>query len=131
MTELETLIRARCPIVMLLTWEEQRAVAAIEQLCVAPDLKRMLFTWTETEGWSTWPLPQRQDPTTRDPLRVLDEVLAGTHPAVYVLKDYHCFLREHEVVRRLRDCVAALSRPDPRNLVLLSPVQVIPGTGRT
>ena len=127
MTELEILIRARAPLLMLLTWEEDRAIAGIESLCVSPDLKRMLFTWTETEGLVNVALPQRKDPATRDPLHVLDEILAGTHNAVYVLKDYHCFLREHEIIRRLRDCVAALkSGPVHRTILLLSPVQVIP-----
>ena len=103
--ELEILIRARYPLVMLLTWEEERAVAAIEQLCVSPDLKRRLYTWTETEGLVNVALPQRRDPATRDPLRVLDEILAGDHPAVYVLKDFHCFLRRHG------SCAAAIAPP--------------------
>jgi len=127
MDELEILIRARCPLLMLLTWEEDRAVAHVERLCVSPDLKRMLFTWTETEGLVNAALPQRKDPSTRDPLRVLDEILGGTHHAVYVLKDYHCFLREHEVIRRLRDCAAALKQGSvSRTIMLLSPSLVIP-----
>ncbi|MBI3944460.1 MAG: AAA family ATPase [Armatimonadetes bacterium] len=127
MTELEILMRARCPLLMLLTWEEDRAVADVERLCVSPELRRMLFTWSETGGLVNVATPQRLDPATRDPLRVLDEILAGDHHAVYVLKDYHCFLREHEVIRRLRDCVAALKNgPVQRTILLLSPVMVIP-----
>lgn len=127
MTELETLIRARCPLITLLSWEEDRAVAAIEALCVSPEMKRMLFTWTETDGLVNVALPQHKDAATRDPLRVLDEILAADRHAVYVLKDYHCFLREHEVIRRLRDCAAALKEgPVHRTIIFLSPVLVIP-----
>ncbi|MDH7570640.1 MAG: AAA family ATPase [Armatimonadota bacterium] len=101
--------------------------AEVERLCTQPDLKRMVYSWTETEGLVNVATPDHRDPSTRDPLRVLDAVLSEMHHAVFVLKDYHCFLREHEVIRRLRDCVALLKRGSVnRTIILLSPVMVLP-----
>lgn len=131
--ELGQLLKARFPLLYVETWEEDRAIAAVE--AVAADTARVrtprrTLVWTETDGLREPDGPP--SPDTRDPQRALDRVVAATEPTVFVLVDLHARLGaggrpDSALVRRLRDVVAHLrGSPVPVAVVLLSPVLQIP-----
>src|SRR5438132_14334977 len=82
--ELETLIRARYPIIYVVSWEEKRVEDALRAITTARG-KRM-FVWTVTQGMVV--SPTATDERTRLPLAALDFVLNSTDPAVCVLQDF-------------------------------------------
>jgi len=123
MTEIETYIRARYPLLYVLSWEEDRTVRAIEQICIG--MRKMMFVWTQTQGLRNVALPSRWDDTKRDPLAVLDAILEGRDNGVYALLDYHPFIEDPSVVRRLKDVAQALKTTN-KTVVLISPVQRLP-----
>src|SRR5690348_15783517 len=74
--EIELCVRARQPLLYVVTWEEERAVVVLEQ--IATRLGKTLHVWTQTRGLSS-ARATRWDPALTDPLRVLDHV--ATAPA--------------------------------------------------
>jgi ATP-dependent 26S proteasome regulatory subunit len=119
--ELETLIRARYPIIYVVSWEEHRVEEALRR--IAAERGRQLFAWTITQGFGG--SVGARDAQTRDPLAALDYVLRSSDQAVYVLKDFHAFIGDYNVTRRLRDLTAHLKN-SLKSLVILSPTLKLP-----
>lgn len=130
--ELDVLIRAKYPILYIVSWEERR----IEQILrrVAAERRKKLYGWTLTDGIA--PLDGYDgpptDPATRNPLRALDYIAASQESAVFLLKDFHPFLDDSRpaaeqptVVRRLRDITNHL-KESRKTLVILSPLLRFP-----
>ena len=120
-TELETLIRARYPIIYVVSWEEKRVEEALRAITKARNKK--MYQWTVTQGMVLNPL--NRDEGTRDPLAALDFVMESRDQAVFLLKDFHPFLNDTSLVRRLRDLTYAL-KTSYKTLILLSPVLKLP-----
>lgn len=122
--EIEILIRARYPILNILTWEEERVDRDIEE--IARGRNKKSYGWTITRG--IHPLgsaPSSRPASGRDPLAALEEVIQMVDPAIFVFKDFHPFLTDPAVVRKLRETAAHL-KTSYKTLVLLSPVMRLP-----
>jgi SpoVK/Ycf46/Vps4 family AAA+-type ATPase len=119
--ELETLIRARYPIVYVVSWEEERVESAIRQ--IAADRGKKLYQWTITQGMVLNP-SNRNDATT-NPIQALDFVMDSRDPAVFLLKDFHAFLNDVTIIRRLRDLTLALKRSF-KTIIILAPLLKLP-----
>jgi len=129
--ETDVLIRARYPLIYVISWEESRVVSALGELALRQDKRP--FVWTQTMGLqpgaATIP-PEGPDEDTLDPLNVLEVIRTSAEPAVYVLKDFHPFLSPNyanssAVVRKLRDLTRSL-QTSFKTVVLLSPVLRLP-----
>ena len=125
--ELEILIRARYPLLQVITWEEERVLSALGQ--VAGRLKKQLVQWSISTGLTRYlpnaPAGEGQRGT-KDPLVALKEIrTAAGDPTIFVLKDFHAYLEEPAVVRTLRDLAAQL-RSTYSTIVLVGPRLVIP-----
>ncbi|HET6455218.1 MAG TPA: ATPase, partial [Armatimonadota bacterium] len=66
--DIETLIRARYPIIYVISWEEKRVEDALR--AIAASRGKKIYTWTITQGMGI--TPQMHDDATRDPLAALD-----------------------------------------------------------
>lgn len=119
--ELETLIRARYPIIYIVSWEEQRVEDALRE--IARERGKKIFFWTVTQGMVS--NPAHRDNATRDPIAALDAVIDSREQALFVLKDYHAFINDVTVTRRLRDLTAAL-KTSYKTLIILAPVLKLP-----
>lgn len=120
-TELEILIRARYPIVYVVSWEEQRVEETLRH--IARERGKKLHIWTVTQGFAS--SGGHRDNTTRDPLAALDYVLHSPDQAIFLLKDFHAFIGDFNITRRLRDLTLALKNSF-KNLILLSPILKLP-----
>lgn len=114
--ELETLIRARYPIVYVVSWEERRVEETLREICQRRGKK--LVQWTITGGLGG-------NIGARDPIAALDQILAAADQSVFLLKDFHPFMTDHVVVRKLRDLIHAL-KTSYKTLILLSPMLKLP-----
>jgi AAA+ superfamily predicted ATPase len=125
--ELEVLIRARYPIIYVLSWEEERVEKQLAEIAAARNKK--LHVWTYTQGIVRYGAePQRSKAaagSTTDPLAALDAVLQHVEPAIYLFKDFHPFMEENlanlAVIRRLKD-VAYHLRDTYKTIVIVAPV---------
>lgn len=118
--ELETLIRARYPIIYVVSWEEERVEEALR--AIARERGKILHVWTVTQGFAA---PNQRDRTTREPVAALDFVHNSPQAAIFLLKDFHAFISDFTVVRKLRDLTLALKN-SYKNLVILSPILKLP-----
>ncbi len=114
--ELQTLIRARYPLIYVVSWEERRVEETLRDICQRRGKKMML--WTYTTGMAG-------NVASRDPLAALDYIMGAPDQTVFVLKDFHPFISDVAVTRRLRDLVYAL-KTSYKTLILLSPLLKLP-----
>ena len=130
--ELEVLIRARYPIIYIISWEERRVEESLRQ--VAARRKKKLYGWTVTKGIVSLDSlkPVSVDPAAKDPVQALEYVASSRDSAIFVLKDFHPFLDQMRssrndvvVARKLRDIATEL-KESRKTLILLSPVLQFP-----
>ncbi len=124
--ELEVLVRARYPIIYVVSWEEERVERCLREIAEAR--KKNLFVWTVTQGICKSgvdsPRSKSGGGNTADPLAALDAVIQHVEPAIYLFKDFHRFTAEERcnlaVIRRLRDLAHQL-RDTYKTLVIVAP----------
>jgi SpoVK/Ycf46/Vps4 family AAA+-type ATPase len=120
--EVEDLIKARYSLIWITSPEENRVEEALRKLCVEREMR--LEVWSITEGFKTIANGQGTRDV-KDPMKAIDHVIRAEGRALFVLRDFHPFLKEPAVVRRLRDAATEL-RKTKKSLLVLSPVTKIP-----
>ena len=129
--ELEVLIRARYPVLYVVTWEEGRVEEALAEIALRRQKK--LFLWSVARGIQPYGTPpeskKRLDGATTDPAVALDHVLDSMENAVYVFRDLHPFLANQPcnagVIRRVRE-LAAYLKNSYKSLVIVAPTLALP-----
>lgn len=127
--EIETLIRARYPILYLVTNEEDRAQDTIAR--IAAQRQKKVFEWSCSTGivpaGTSIQSQKHRSKSTRDPIDALDQVIEQVEPAVFVLKDFHPFLTRQNfaVIRKLKE-IALHLKNSFKTVVLISPTMEIP-----
>jgi len=117
--EISILMRARYPIIYVVSWEERRVEDALR--AVAGEAKKV-YTWSATRGVRPTPPVGGQALTL---LAALEFVERCSEDAVFVFKDVHSQISDSIVTRRLRDLVDALKN-SRKTVVILSPVLKLP-----
>ena len=125
------MIDAGRPWIYLQSAEEDRVVGVLSRLaatrstgCPGRGGRTDLFIWSVTEGLQLNGKPAKDQPDS--PRGMLDLIIAHDKPAIFLLKDFHEFVRDAADIRlRLRDldyeCL------DTGNFaVIASPVKIIP-----
>jgi SpoVK/Ycf46/Vps4 family AAA+-type ATPase len=124
--EFEVLIRAKYPIVYVVSWEEGRVEAALGE--VASKLDRRLHTWSVTQGMkpavvrAAGPVKTTSLPGELEALALVHE---ATESTAFLLKDFHPYLKDSRVVRLLRDLSSRLRGRD-QTLFLCAPTLNLP-----
>jgi len=121
--ELELALRARVPLVALVTPEEARAEERLLLPLAREWREGRLFAWTTTRGYSLVRGGGGGEPLALpapDPLSALDVVAAYQEPAVFLLKDFHHYLDNAALLRKLRDLALTLG-PTGKHVVFLGP----------
>ncbi len=120
--EIEDLIKARYSLIWITSPEEGRVEDSLRRLCVEREMR--LEVWSITEGFRTVANGQGTRDV-KDPMKAVDHVLRSEGRALFVLRDFHPFLKEPAVVRKLRDAATEL-RKTKKSLVILSAISKIP-----
>jgi hypothetical protein len=127
--EVETLIRARYPILYIVSSEESRLQDVI--LGIAQHRQKKLFEWSISTGvvpaGTSIQSQKHRNAPTKDPLLALDQVIDQVEPAIFIFKDLHPFLTKtnHAVIRKLKE-IALQLKNSLKTIVLVSPVLEIP-----
>jgi SpoVK/Ycf46/Vps4 family AAA+-type ATPase len=128
-TELETLIRARYPILYIISTEEMRVQNTIVE--IAQKRQKKVFEWTFSNGimpaGASIQSQKSRSAATKDPLAALDQVIEQVEPAIFIFKDFHPFLTRNNfaIIRKLKD-IALHLKNSFKTIVLISPVMEIP-----
>ncbi|WP_224366277.1 AAA family ATPase [Hyalangium versicolor] len=123
--ELDILVRARYPLLYLVSWEEHRVDSILAEL--ARSHGKALFHWSIIRGLRNvgGSRAQTQPDETRNPLDALSAIEKLNEPALVVLKDFHPYLEEKGVVRAVRE-LAHFLKSTFTTVILLSPTLNIP-----
>jgi AAA+ superfamily predicted ATPase len=127
--ELETLIRARYPILYIVTSEETRVQNLI--VPIATKRQKKVFEWSYSVGLvpagTSFQSQKHRNAATKDPLTALDQVIDQVEPAIFVFKDFHPFLARNNfaVIRKLKD-IALHLKNSYKTIILISPTLEIP-----
>lgn len=128
-TELETLIRARYPILYIITSEEMRVQNAVVE--IAKKRQKKVFEWSYSTGivpaGTSIQSQKSRSAATKDPLMALDQVIEQVEPAIFIFKDFHPFLTKNNfaIVRKLKE-IALHLKNSFKTILLVSPVMEIP-----
>ncbi len=112
-TDLELLLRARYPVLAIVSAEEERLEETIEE--VSQTLGRSIFVWDFVEGYQG--SPTNQGIAKRNPLQALEFVEKINQGAVFILRDFDRFWEDVAVSRKLRNLARQLKQT-PQNLIL-------------
>src|SRR5260221_10245577 len=127
--ELETLIRARYPILYIISSEEMRVQSMVVE--IAKRRQKKVFEWSYNTGivpaGTSIQSQKHRNATTKDPLAALDQVIEQVEPALFIFKDFHPFLTKNNfaVVRKLKE-IALHLKNSFKTILLVSPVMEIP-----
>ncbi len=138
-TEIDVLIRARYPIIYIVSWEEERVEEVLRD--IARERNKKLFVWSSSMGMvqrhaataeekpaqpeANRPARKQTDERTRDPLVALNTIQDHVEPAIFVLRDLHPYLNDPGVARKLRDVASAI-KASYKTVVLVSPTLKLP-----
>ena len=127
--EIETLIRARYPILYIISSEETRVQTLL--LSVAQKRQKKVFEWSLTTGLvpagTSIQSQKHRNAPTKDPLVALDQVIDQVEPAIFIFKDFHPFLTRNNfaVVRKLKE-IALHLKNSFKTIILIAPILEIP-----
>ncbi|MGB9604203.1 MAG: ATPase, partial [Limisphaerales bacterium] len=127
--EIETLIRARYPILYIVTSEETRVQEVI--VSIANRRQKKVFEWSFSTGvipaGASIQSQKTRNAASRDPLIALDQVIDQVEPAIFIFKDLHPFLTKNNfaVIRKLKE-IAIHLKNSYKTIVLVTPVLEVP-----
>jgi SpoVK/Ycf46/Vps4 family AAA+-type ATPase len=115
---IEYLVRARYPLVYVISPEEERVEKSLVR--IANRQKKKIVFWSSTEGLSS-----QGGAEVKDPLAALNHMMDSKENAIFVLRDFHEYIGVPDIKRRLRD-LARDFRTSTKNCILLAPIPKIP-----
>ncbi len=127
--EIETYIRARYPILYIVSSEEMR----VQQMFmdIATRRQKKVLEWSCSTGivpgGASIQSQKLRNPATKDPLVALDQVIEQVEPAIFLFKDLHPFLTKTSftVIRKLKE-IALHLKDSFKTIVIVSSVLEIP-----
>src|SRR2546427_6925914 len=128
-TEIETLIRARYPILYIISSEELRVQELVIE--IAKKRQKKVFEWSYSTGivpaGTSIQSQKHRNAATKEPLQALDQVIEQVEPAIYLFKDFHPFLTKNNfaVTRKLKE-IALHLKNSLKTIVLVSPLFDLP-----
>ena len=125
--EIELLIKARYPLIYVVTWEERRILDLLDRLCSR--MGRKLYRWSYSKGVldaSGHSVVEKSENLST----ALDFVEKSKEKALFVFLDLHDFMSKSTdfsvlIVRKLRDITAVLTT-SKSSMLIISPVLKIP-----
>jgi ATP-dependent 26S proteasome regulatory subunit len=124
--ELEILIRARYPIIYIVSYEEKRVENDIINISLKSDKKT--YSWTSTQGLLSVSQSKNYsilNDSTKDILNCLDIIAKSNESSIFILKDLHHYINEPLVNRKIKDLSISL-KSTFKTVIILSPVLKIP-----
>jgi SpoVK/Ycf46/Vps4 family AAA+-type ATPase len=119
--QLSWMVRARYSVILLQTCEEARCVDLVEEL--GKKREAAVYVWSRTQGIQRHGKPVAD---TYDPMAALKWFQDLNEKALFILKDFHPYLKDPGVTRKLRDLSHELKRTH-KNVLLLSAALQVPG----
>jgi SpoVK/Ycf46/Vps4 family AAA+-type ATPase len=123
-SELALFLKARYPIIYIITVEEDR-VEYIIRKNVKTNLNRSIYSWDFVDGYTN--NPNNEGFGKRNPLQALElvERLNSETPALFLLKDFNRFLTDLSISRKLRN-ISRILKLQPKTIIIIGSDLTIP-----
>ena len=118
------LLKARYPIIYIATNEEERLEYVIRS-CIKENSTRAIYVWDFIDGYVG--NPSDNGFASRNPLKALElvEKLIPENSAIILLKDFHLFLNDISIARKLKN-ITKVSRNQAKTIIIISQEIAIP-----
>ncbi|MEM9173071.1 MAG: AAA family ATPase [Pseudomonadota bacterium] len=126
--DLKLLLRSRVPVICIESRNERAVLEMLVQHVVGGMASEHLplFRWTVTDGLQRLDIELAPQAVNSEPADVLGHIRAVSKPGIYVLLDFHPYMKDPMIVRQMRDIAQRFER-DGGKLILISPSLEIPG----
>jgi SpoVK/Ycf46/Vps4 family AAA+-type ATPase len=122
--QLDIYLRARFPLLILVTSEEERALQSAKKLCESSS--RAALSWDIAEGFQVLALAGATTKlSANDPLTALDLTEKADGTALFLLKDFHECWNNPQIKRKLRSTVQRL-KFTKKSILITTPTSKIP-----
>lgn len=123
--QLDTYLRARFTLIVLITQEEQRAIELISDAC--KETKRVCISWDTADGFLWVTEPSGKLPNASDPKTALDQIdnWDPNISTLFVLKDFHDSWTNAQIRRKLRNLAQKL-KSSVKSILVTTPINKIP-----
>ena len=121
--ELLILLKARYPIIYVITIEEDRLEYTIRNAIINKSYSN-LYVWDFIEGYKLNPI--KKEFGKRNPLEAIEfiEKINSRTPSIFILKDFKRFLKDLTISRKLRN-ILQLLKIQPKTIIIVdSEVQI-------
>ena len=122
--ELTLLLKARYPILLINTIEEDRVEYVIRKH-IKTNLNRSIYSWDFVDGYTN--NPNNEGFAKRNPLQALEliERLTAETPAIFLLKDFNRFLTDVSISRKLKN-TGRILKLQPKTIIIIGSDFTIP-----
>lgn len=122
--EFKLLLKARYSLLYITTIEEERLEYAIKS-SVQLYSQRCIYSWDFVDGYIGNPTDNGY--AARNPLQALElvEKLTADTAAIFILKDFHLFLNDISISRKLKNLAKSL-RKQAKTIIIVAPETQIP-----
>jgi SpoVK/Ycf46/Vps4 family AAA+-type ATPase len=123
--EFKLLLKARYPILYVPTTEEERLEYTIKSIVKDSASTRSVYSWDFIDGYIG--NPSDNGFGSKNPLQALEliEKLTSESQVIILLKDFHLFLNDISIARKLKN-VARIMRNQSKTIVIIAPEVLIP-----
>lgn len=115
-------LAARCPLLYLVSYEEDRVLRELS--AISQGLYQKTYLWTISDGLSEIG-GKTLDEKYRGPYETLSFIAENNQKSLFLLLDFHPYIQEAKVTRKLRDLVRSLQSASS-SIVFLAPKLVLP-----
>lgn len=127
--EFKLLLKARYPVLYITTAEEERLEYVIRSCVKDYSSKRNVYVWDFIDGYKG--NPSDNGFGSKNPLQALEfvEKIVPENPAIFMLKDFHLFLNDLSISRKLKNLSRTI-RNQTKTIVIVSSEYSLPDSLR-
>ena len=120
---LDTYLRARFTLIVVVTQEESRLLETIGEVCERNRWNGL--SWDAAEGFQMLTGKGQGVPAARDPLTALEQIDKADDGTIFILKDFHETWANAQIKRKLRNVVQRL-RFTRKSVIVTAPTSRLP-----
>lgn len=124
--ELAVMVKARCPLIWIKTYEEQRVMSGIRDL--GRQLQMNVALWSCIQGYQHFDKSSLKGGDIKTPPGAINYAVRESGPDVrglFVLADFHHYMKDANIVRSLREAAQTL-KLSKKSIIFIGPIVNIP-----
>jgi SpoVK/Ycf46/Vps4 family AAA+-type ATPase len=125
-SEINVLIQSRCPLIYLTSHEEERVMKNL--VTISQNLNKKIYSWSVTSGLMELNIEEGEISdlnSFNDPMEILHHIETSKEDALYILKDFHFYMDDFTIIRKIRDLFNLL-KISYKNIIFISPFLKLP-----